>query len=291
MIHLDLGVQVAIVRCAELGALSGLVCKRLHHTHARQRILELRVYARNLAAIVGKGGAHRKVLMHHNSSEHAGHSQNGKRELRGKREKNNERAHNLNGADDDPLRHVVGSLADIKEVVNHAAHHVARAHAIKVGKPHTLVLVKQILAHLGLHARAHNVAPCRDKVAAATTHQVQKHQTNSNVAQGPHNGLGPFAKKSVSQTAQNAWKREVNRGNHNGSHRVGYKEMHLRLVVGKESPEHAALIVLTHERLRRIAQAVRNSIAGKSANHGLCVLNFAVEHSIDELRERHQIDI
>ena len=43
---------------------------------------------------------------------------------------NHKRADNLDAADDDPLGHVVRRLADIEQVVDHAAHHVARAVAV-----------------------------------------------------------------------------------------------------------------------------------------------------------------
>lgn len=62
---------------------------------------------------------------------------------------NRKRAHYLDAADDGVLRAVVGRLADVKEVGDHAAHEVAGVVPVKVGEAEALVLVKQVLAHGG----------------------------------------------------------------------------------------------------------------------------------------------
>ncbi len=132
---------------AELLALGLLVGKRLHHADAGERVLQLGVDLGDLAAVVGKHRAHTQVLPHHDGHKHQGHHGHhaGKNGRDGKED--HVGTHDLDAADDDPLGHVVRSLADVKQVVDHAAHHVARVDAVEIAEAEALVLVKQVLAH------------------------------------------------------------------------------------------------------------------------------------------------
>ena len=172
VIHVLLGRKVAIVRGAKLRALGLLIGKALDHTHARQRILQLRVDATNLFAVIAKDLAHAHILPKHNDREHRCHHSHGECEHRRDGKQNHKRADDLDTADNNPFGHVVRRLADIEQVVDHAAHHVARAVAIEVCKAKPFILIEQVLTHLGLHARAHHVAPIAHKVAAGTANDI-----------------------------------------------------------------------------------------------------------------------
>ena len=123
-------------------------------------------------------------------------------------------------------------LADVEQVVDDAAHHVARAVAIKVRKAKALVLIEQVLAHLGLHARAHHMAPIAHKVAAGTANGIHQHQTHRNHAERLHNGSLTLGKEPAGQIAQNDRKRQVNGGKHQSANSIGNKKPHLGLVIG-----------------------------------------------------------
>ena len=132
-------------------------------------------------------------------------------------------------------------LADIEQVVDHAAHHVARAVAIEVRKAKALVLVKQVLAHLGLHARTHHVAPVAHKVAAGAANGIHQHQTHRHYAERLHNGSLTLSKEPTGQIAQDNGERQVNGGKHQGANSIGNKKPHLGLVIRKKTLQHVIL--------------------------------------------------
>ena len=241
VVHVLFGGKVAIVGGAELGALGLLVRKTLDHAHARQRILQLRIDAADLFAVVAKDLAHAHVLPKHDDRERRRHHSHGKCQHRGNGKEDHKRADNLDAADDDPLGHVMRRLADVEQVVDHAAHHVARAVAIEVRKAKALVLIEQVLAHLGLHARAHHMAPIAHKVAAGTTDGIHQHHAHRDHTERLHNGSLTLGKEPAGQIAQNDRKRQVNGGKHQSANSIGNKKPHLGLVVRQKPLKHAVL--------------------------------------------------
>ena len=238
VIHVLLGRKIAIVGGAELEAFGLLIGKTLDHAHARQRILQLRIDAADLFAVVAKDLAHAHVLPKHDDRKRRRHHGHGERQHRGDGKEDHKRADNLDAADDDPLGHVVRRLADIEQVVDHAAHHVARAVAVKVRKAKALILVKQVLAHLGLHARAHHVTPIAHKIAAGAADDIHQHQTYRDHTERLHNGSMTLGKQPTGQIAQNNRKRKVNGGKHQSTNSIGNKKPHLGLVIRKKPFKH-----------------------------------------------------
>ena len=238
MIHVLLGRKVAIVRGAKLRAFGLLIGKALDHTHARQRILQLRIDAANLFAVIAKDLAHAHVLPKHNDREQRRHHSYGEREHRRDGKQNHKRADDLDAADNDPFGHVVRRLADIEQVVDHTAHHVTRAVAIEVCKAKPFVLIEQVLTHLGLHARAHHVAPIAHKVAAGAADGIHQHQSHRDHAERLHNGSLALGKQPSGQIAQDNGKRQVNGGKHQGTNSISNKKPHLGLVIRQKPSKH-----------------------------------------------------
>ena len=83
-----------------------------------------------------------QVLAHHDA--HKDHRHRSKSGGQGGRysKQDYKRADNLDAADDDPLGQMVRALADVKKVVDHATHHIARAVRVEIRKAEALVLVK-----------------------------------------------------------------------------------------------------------------------------------------------------
>ena len=241
MIHVLLGRKIAIVGGAELEAFGLLIGKTLDHAHARQRILQLRIDAADLFAVVAKDLAHAHVLPKHDDRKRCCHRSHGKRQHRGDGKEDHKRADNLDAADDDPLGHVVRRLADIEQVVDHAAHHVARAVTVEVRKAKALILVEQVLAHLGLHARTHHVTPIAHKIAAGAADGIHQHQAHRNHAERLHNDSLTLSKEPTGQIAQDNGERQVNGGKHQSTNSIGNKKPHLGLVIREKPFKHAIL--------------------------------------------------
>ena len=241
VIHVLLGRKIAIVGGAELEAFGLLIGKALDHAHARQRILQLRIDAADFFAIVTKDLAHAHVLPKHDDRKRRRHHGHGERQHRGDGKENHKRADNLDAADDDPLGHVMRRLADIEQVVDHAAHHVARAVAVEVRKAKALILVEQVLAHLGLHTRAHHVTPIAHKIAAGAADGIHQHQAHRDHAERLHNGSLTLSKQPTGQIAQNNRKRKVNGSKHQSANSISNKKPHLGLVIRKKPLKHAVL--------------------------------------------------
>ena len=241
MIHVLLGQKVAVVRGTELGALGLLVGKALDHAHARQRILQLCINAADLFAVVAKDLAHAHVLPKHDDRKRRRHHGHGKRQHRSDGKEDHKRADNLDTADDDPLGYVMRRLADIEQVVDHAAHHVTRAVAVEVRKAKALILVEQVLAHFGLHARAHHVAPIAHKIAAGAADGIHQHQAHRDHAERLHNGSLTLSKQPTGQIAQDNGKRQVNGGKHQSTNSISNKKPHLGLVIRKKPLQHVIL--------------------------------------------------
>ena len=129
-------------------------------------------------------------------------------------------------------------LADIEQVVDHATHHVARAVAIEVRKAKALVLIEQVLAHLGLHARAHHVAPIAHKIAASAANGIHEHQAHRDHTERLHNGSLALGKEPAGQIAQNDRERQVNSSKHQSANSIGNKKPHLGLVIRQKPLQH-----------------------------------------------------
>ena len=241
VIHILLGRKIAVVRGAELEALGFLVRKTLDYAHACQRILQLSINTTDLFAIVAKDLAHTHVLPKHDDRKRRRHHGHGKRQRRGNSKEDHKRADDLDAADDNPLGHVVCRLADIEEVVDHATHHVTRAVAIEVRKAKAFILIEQVLAHLGLHARAHHVTPVTHKVATGATDGIHQYQANRDYTERLHNSSLTLGKEPAGQIAQNNGKRQVNGGKHQSANSIGNKKPHLGLVIRQKPSKHAVL--------------------------------------------------
>ena len=257
LVHVLLGVEVALVGGAKLRGLGGLVGKRLDHADTLERVLELGVDAADLLAVVREGRAHGQVHAEHHRGEGEGDDEDRGGERRRQPKENDEGADDLDGADDDPLGHVVGGLADVKEVVDHAAHHIAGGMRVEVGKPHALVLVKEVLAHLGLHAGAHDVALRAHEVATAAAHEVHGYEAGRQRRQRGEDGRRALGKQAACERAEDHGKRQVNAGDDHGAHRVRDKQAHHRLVIGEKTLEHGFLSFQVL--LRRSAQPARDA--------------------------------
>ena len=136
---------------------------------------------------------------------------------------------------------MVRRLADIEQVVDHAAHHVARAVAVEVCKAKALILVEQVLTHFGLHTRAHHVTPIAHKVAAGAADGIHQHQAHRDHAERLHNGSLTLSKQPTGQIAQNNRKRKVNGSKHQSANSISNKKPHLGLVIRKKPLKHVIL--------------------------------------------------
>ena len=133
---------------------------------------------------------------------------------------------------------MVGRLTDIEEVIDHAAHHVTRVHAIEVAEAKPLILVEKVLAHLRFHAGAHDMALGRHEIAACATNEVHDYEPNGNHADRCHNRMLPLGEKTVGERAQNHRKRKVNTCDNKRANGIGNEKMLLRAIVGKKTAEH-----------------------------------------------------
>ena len=132
-------------------------------------------------------------------------------------------------------------LADIEKVVDHAAHHVARAVVVKVRKAKPFVLIEQVLTHFGLHARAHHMAPIAHKVAAGAADGIHQHQSHRDHTERLHNGSLALGKQPSGQIAQDNGERQVNGGKYQGANSISSKKPHLGLVIRQKTLQHVVL--------------------------------------------------
>ena len=215
---------VSAVRHAELRALGLLVRKGLHHAHARQGVLKLRIHLGDLGAVIGKHAAHMQVLSNHKRHEHNRGQCESTSELRRDGEEDGQGADDLDTADDDPFGQVMRALTDVEEVVDHAAHHVARVMGVKVGEAEALVLVEQVLAHARLHASTHDVPLCGDEINACRTNDIKPHEPEPQEQKPVHDGRRALGEQPTRQRAQDNRKRQVDPRIRQRADRVGDKQ-------------------------------------------------------------------
>ena len=94
----------------------------------------------------------------------------------------------------------------VEQVGDQAAHHFAGVVLVVIRKAEALVLVEQIGAHIGLHARAHDVTPTGDEPLAARTQQIQGDHADADQAErAHHHGCGlqeEIAREEVEQLGE-----------------------------------------------------------------------------------------
>lgn len=77
---------------------------------------------------------------------------------------------------------MVRELGDVEQIGDELAHHLAGVVAVIVGEGEALVLVEQVLAHVALHARAHDVPPGGDVILAEKAHHIHREQSEADGA-------------------------------------------------------------------------------------------------------------
>ena len=137
----------------------------------------------------------------------------------------------------------MGALSNVKEVVGHAAEQVSRVVMVKVREAEPLIGVKQVLAHLRLHAHAHDVAPRGDKPTAEVPKRVDAYQAYGNVGHRGADGVRSFGKDSRGEPTQYLRKGQVNRRETKGAYGVSYKQLNMRFIVHKKCVEQSLILI------------------------------------------------
>ena len=138
---------------------------------------------------------------------------------------------------------MVRRLADVKEVGDHATHEVAGVVAVEVREAEALVLVKEILAHAALHARAHDVTPVANEVAARVAHGIHDHEASRDDPELGENRRRALGEEPTRKRSQDDGKRQVDGRHHEGSHRVDGKQVPLGVVVREKHTIEVAVLV------------------------------------------------
>ena len=237
VIGVGLRPQVGLVGGGEAGALVVLGHERLHDAHALQRVLELRVHPADLDAVVVVGRLQRAVLDDEVDHRERGQHRDGEAQLPIDRHHDGDHADDLDAADDDVLGTVVGGLADVEQVVDDAAHHVAGLDAVVPGEREALVLVEQVLAHAGLHAHAHDVTPRAHEVAARVADGIHGQKAHEQDEQGCVDPVGRPDEQAVGERAQDLGERQVDAGHDERAEHVGPEQVALGPVVREEAAE------------------------------------------------------
>ena len=135
-------------------------------------------------------------------------------------EQQRERAHDLEDADEQVLRPVMGQLRDVEQVGDQLAHHLAGVVAIVIGEAQALVLLEQVHTHVGLHARAHDVTPAGDEVLAGRAHAVQHDEQERDPPKRADDSLRRTLEEVLREEAQELGERQVDAGQHRRAHEI-----------------------------------------------------------------------
>ena len=233
-----LGVDESMVALVELADLDALVSERFHHADATERILEPCVDIGHLLAVLGEYRPLAVVPPERVGRHEHGGDEHDERERHVDEEQKRERARDLEDADEEVLGAVVGELGYVEQVGNELAHHGAGVVAVVVGEAQALVLLEQILAHVGLHARAHDVAPARDEVLARRTDGVHDREQNRDEPERRDDDVGRLEEELLGEEVQYLGKRQIHDRKHRSAEQIEDQKRPIGPVIRNERPHH-----------------------------------------------------
>ena len=126
----------------------------------------------------------------------------------------------------------MGQLADVEQVRDQPAHHLAGVVPVVVGVGQGHVLVKQVLAHVGLHAGAHDVAVGGHVELAHGPECRPGQQRRKQPFQRGQDALCTAGKQSLRQPPEDLRKRQINDAQRNGAHQIQNQKMFIGFVIG-----------------------------------------------------------
>ena len=237
LITVGLGIEKTAVAVVELLAFDLLVCERLHDTDAGERILHAGVDRRDLAAVVHENPVHTPILAEAENDHDQRDRQQQQRHRDVHEHEDREGSDDFQRGNHDVLGPVVRELGDVEQVADELRHHFTGVVAVVIGEREPLVVIEEVLPHIALHARAHDMPPARDEVLTAVADDIHGQQPGSDIPERGENRLRRLQEQILGQQIQDLRKREVDRADRQRADHVEVKQPAVRAIVADELPE------------------------------------------------------
>ena len=219
---------------AELFMFNGFVGEGFHHTDTGQGILQACVDSGNFAAVVHKDGAHLFVLPY---AEHEHHKSDGEQNQRHRHvdpEQQSERTENFEQGNEDVLRSMMSQLADIKEIRDKLAHHLAGVVSVVIREGETLILIKKILTHIAFHARAHDVSLTGNVIPPSEANKIHQQQAEGQRGQNTQNLIRAAGKNASRQIIEKLRECKIDHAYQHGAGHIDPENGLIGFVVAKK---------------------------------------------------------
>lgn len=233
-----LRVEKCLVGRAELLALGVLAAEGLHDADAAEGILHRRVDAGHALAVLAEYAAAPVIQREGQRRHDDGDDKHDGGERPVDHEQQHEGADDLERADEQVLRPVVRELRYVEQIGGDLRHHDTGVVAVVVAEGEALVLLEQIAAHVGLHARAHDVTPISDEPLAARARGVQRDEEQRDEPEAAQDDRGRLREELAGEEVQQLRKGQIDPGQDAGGHEIGKEERLVGLVVAGEPPQH-----------------------------------------------------
>ena len=132
----------------------------------------------------------------------------------------------------------MGELRYVEQVGDQAAHHFAGVVLIVIREAEALVLVEQVGTHIGLHARAHDMAPAGDEPLAARTQQIQGDHADADQAERAHHHGCGLQEEIAREEVEQLGKCQVDAGEKRGAYQIEPEQELVLAVIADEFLEH-----------------------------------------------------
>ena len=146
------------VSAVEFLLLHVLLSVGLHHADAEQAVLDLGVELADLLARGGKVIAHTCAKIEEREDHEGNEREDDQRKPRTHCAENDEGTHDLDARNKEFLGAVVCKLGHVKEIVGDAGHQRAHLGVVVIGEGELLQMRKEIVTHIVLDLRSHDVA-------------------------------------------------------------------------------------------------------------------------------------
>ena len=233
-----LRVEKCLVGRAELLALGVLAAEGLHDADTAEGILHRGVDAGHALAVLAEYAAAPIVQREGQRCHDDGDDEHNGGERPVDHEQQHEGADDLERADEQVLRPVVRELRYVEQIGGDLRHHDTGVVAVVVAEGEALVLLEQIAAHVGLHARAHDVTPISDEPLAARARGVQRDEEQRDEPEAAQDDRGRLGEELAGEEVQQLRKGQINPSQNAGGHEIGEEERLVGLVVANEPPQH-----------------------------------------------------
>ena len=248
-----LGGEESLIADGEFAVFLLLVGEGFDHADASEIVLDLCVDLGDLFAIAARRAAHASVQNEGKNEHDRQDHKRRQRQLHIDADEDDEGADDLEQRENDVLRSVVQKLGDVEKVVGDTAHQLANLGVVVERERELLQMVEDLLAHVVLDLRAHDVAIVADEKSAVAVNDQEHQKSRRDIRRVLQDHLPRLVDQGRRHIAHNQRNDQRHRRRQRRKEHIRQKNPHVGLVITQHFFECIAQNIILQKSLQSIA--------------------------------------